>query len=86
MNWKHPRQEASLLSLTAEQEAALQRFQQEKLRIRKELRNVRHQLDKDIETLGSTLKFLNIVLLPLLLTLLLLALNYVRLRRHKVQP
>ena len=80
------RQEASLLSLTAEQEAALQRFQQEKLRIRKELRNVRHQLDKDIETLGSTLKFLNIVLLPLLLTLLLLALNYVRLRRHKVQP
>jgi ABC-type uncharacterized transport system involved in gliding motility auxiliary subunit len=79
------RNETSLLSLTPEQEAALQRFQQEKLRIRKELRNVRHQLDKDIEALGSTLKFLNIVLLPLLLTLLLLALNYVRLRRDRAE-
>ena len=43
-------------------------FQEEKLRIRKELRDVRHQLDKDIESLGSQLKFLNILLMPLLLT------------------
>jgi len=29
---------------------------------------VRHQLDQDIESLGATLKFLNIALIPLILT------------------
>lgn len=57
------------LELTAEQQAALQGFMQEKLRIRKELREVRYQLNADIEALGRTLKFLNIALVPLLLTL-----------------
>ncbi len=70
-----------LFSLTAEQEEALIRFQQEKLRIRKQLRDVRHQLDKDIETLGSNLKFLNVALIPILLTLMLLMFNYVRSRK-----
>jgi len=69
------------LSLSPEQDSALLQFQAEKLRIRKELRDVRHQLDKDIEALGTTLKFVNIALLPLLLILLLLAIHYVRLRR-----
>lgn len=57
------------MQLTAEQQAALQGFMQEKLRIRKELREVRYQLNADIEALGRTLKFLNIALVPLLLTL-----------------
>ena len=69
------------MSLSPEQEAALVRFQQEKLRIRKALRNVRHQLDKDIEMLGSTLKFMNIVLMPLVLTFILLVLKYLRLHQ-----
>jgi ABC-type uncharacterized transport system involved in gliding motility auxiliary subunit len=69
------------LSLSPEQETALLQFQAEKLRIRKDLRDVRHQLDKDIEALGTTLKFINIALLPLLLILLLMAIHYVRLRR-----
>lgn len=69
-----------LLTLTAEQEAALENFQDEKLRIRKELRDVRHRLDKDIEDLGTTLKFLNILLLPLLLTGLMLGVGMVRRR------
>jgi ABC-type uncharacterized transport system involved in gliding motility auxiliary subunit len=59
-----------LLTLSPEQAAALESFQQEKLRIRKELRDVRHGLDKDIEGLGANLKLINIGLLPLLLTLL----------------
>lgn len=59
-----------LLTLSPEQAAALESFQQEKLRIRKELRDVRHGLDKDIEGLGANLKLINIALLPLLLTLL----------------
>ncbi len=57
------------MELTAEQQAALQGYMQEKLRIRKELREVRYQLNADIEALGRTLRFLNIALVPLLLTL-----------------
>ncbi len=75
------RDEQNLMSLSPEQEATLVRFQQEKLRIRKALRNVRHQLDKDIEMLGSTLKFMNIVLMPLLLIFVLLVLKYLRLHQ-----
>ncbi len=56
------------LELTSEQQATLQQFLQEKLRIRKELREVRYQLNADIEALGRSLKFLNIALVPLLLT------------------
>lgn len=70
--------ESGLITLSPDQEAALLRFQEDKLRIRKELRDVRHQLDKDIEGLGSTLKFLNILLIPVLLTLALMMINYLR--------
>jgi len=73
--------EQNLLSLSPEQEAALLRFQDEKLRIRKQLRDVRHQLDKDIEDLGALLKLLNIVLFPMVLTLLVLFLHLARQRR-----
>jgi ABC-type uncharacterized transport system involved in gliding motility auxiliary subunit len=57
------------LVLNAEQEQMVQSFIAQKIEIRKELRVVRHQLDKDIELLGSKLKFITIVLMPLLLTL-----------------
>ncbi|WP_312842272.1 GldG family protein [Stutzerimonas nitrititolerans] len=69
------------LELTAEQQAALQGYMQDKLRIRKELREVRYQLNADIEALGRTLKFLNIALVPLLLTLGVLGLWFWRRRR-----
>lgn len=65
------------LSLSPEQEEAIKSFQQEKLKIRKALREVRHQLDKDIDGLGGTLKFLNIAVFPVLLTLILLMFNYI---------
>jgi ABC-type uncharacterized transport system involved in gliding motility auxiliary subunit len=64
--------ENKALVLSPEQEQALLDFQQQKLRIRKELREVRHQLDSDIEGLGTLLKIGNIVVAPLALTLLLL--------------
>jgi ABC-type uncharacterized transport system involved in gliding motility auxiliary subunit len=70
------------LEMTPAQQAAVQQFMQQKLAIRKELRNVRYQLNADIEALGSTLKFLNIVLVPLLLTLGVLALWLWRRRKH----
>src|SRR3990167_2961942 len=70
------------LELTPEQQAAVQQFVQQKLKIRKELREVRYQLNADIEALGSTLKFVNIALVPLLLTLGVLALWLWRRRKH----
>ena len=76
------RVEDGLLTLSSEQEDALIGFQEEKLRIRKELREVRHGLDKDIEGLGSRLKFLNILLMPLILTGILLAFRVLRLTRR----
>ena len=71
------------LTLSPEQEATLNGFQQEKLRIRKALRDVRHELDKDIESLGSWLKVLNIAIIPVLLTLLLLLLARLTLRKTR---
>ena len=79
------RVEDGLLTLSPEQEATLVNFQEEKLRIRKALREVRHRLDQDIEQLGGKLKFINILLMPLLLTLGLLGVSQLGLlsRRHK---
>lgn len=57
------------LELTPEQQATVQQFLQDKLKIRKELREVRYQLNADIDSLGRALKFVNIALVPLLLTL-----------------
>ena len=68
----------NLLALSPEQEQAITQFQDEKLRIRKQLRDVRHQLDKDIEGLGATLKLINIIVLPLLLVLVIFAMRYTR--------
>ena len=70
------------LELTPEQQATVQQFLQEKLKIRKELREVRYQLNADIEALGRALKFVNIALVPLLLTLGVLALWLWRRRKH----
>jgi len=77
------RTEQNLLSLSPEQQAELERFQEEKLRIRKELREVRRQLDQDIASLGATLKFINIVLAPVFLTLVLWFFNYLRTERKR---
>jgi ABC-type uncharacterized transport system involved in gliding motility auxiliary subunit len=57
------------LVLSPEQEAELTRFQQERVRIRKELRDVRRSLDIEIERLGTRLKILNIALVPALLAI-----------------
>ncbi|UAA37805.1 Gldg family protein [Paraneptunicella aestuarii] len=63
--------ESGALTLSKEQEEAIKEFNEKRIEIRKELREVRHQLDKDIESLGSRLKFLNIALMPILLVLML---------------
>lgn len=69
------------LELTPEQQATVQQFLQEKLAIRKELREVRYRLNADIEALGRSLKFVNIGLVPLLLTVAVFGLWLLRRRR-----
>ena len=71
-----------VLRLSDEQEAALMRFQDEKLRIRKALRDVRHRLDQDIDQLGGQLKLFNIIVLPILLTLMLAMAAWAQLRKR----
>ena len=71
------------LVLSAEQKSELENFTRRKGEIRKELRDVRRSLDADIESLGSRLKFINIVLVPLLVTLAAVGFAIWRARRRR---
>ena len=74
------------LELTAEQQATVQQFLDEKLQLRRELREVRYQLNSDIEALGTKLKFFNIGVMPILLTFMLVMLSLSRrIRRMQVE-
>ncbi|MDP6540339.1 MAG: ABC transporter, partial [Planctomycetota bacterium] len=70
----------SSIILSPEQQAEIEAFRAERLDTRKELRDVKHQLKKDIERLGSRLKLLNIFVLPLLLPALIALLATMRAR------
>jgi ABC-type uncharacterized transport system involved in gliding motility auxiliary subunit len=70
------------LILTPAQEQEIEHFQAEKLRIRKELRAVRAGLDQDISSLGTTLKILNIVVVPAVFALAALLIAVWRRRRR----
>lgn len=65
----------------ASQKQAVDQFVKRKLQIRAELREVQRQLDADIEALGARLKFIDILLMPMLLTLIALAYGAWRARR-----
>ncbi len=76
-------QDAKAFELDAAQVQELQRFVAEKMRIRTDLREVQHQLGSDIESLGATLKAINIFVAPLLLVLLVFGVARWRLRRRR---
>jgi len=63
----------SEMILSPEQQAELTKFLDQKVVIRKQLRQVRHSLDENIDALGARLKFLNIGLMPILITIAALA-------------
>lgn len=65
-------------AISPDLQGTLEQLQREKLELRKQLREVRHKLDRDIEALGRTLELLNIAVAPVLMTLLL----YVLYRAH----
>lgn len=63
-------QEGNILTLSPEQQVELDRFLESKLAVRKELRAVRYNLNKDVEALEGWLKFINIAGVPLLLIII----------------
>jgi ABC-type uncharacterized transport system involved in gliding motility auxiliary subunit len=63
------KQSAHGSSRTAAQKAAVAQFTQRKLAIRGELRGVQRSLDADIEQLSMELKFIDILLMPILVVL-----------------
>ena len=72
------REGSDVLSLSAEQQQEVDSFRAEQLTIRRELREVQHQLGQDIEKLGGWIKLLNIVLMPLIVTVVALVLRHRR--------
>ena len=69
------------LLLTQEQADEIEKFRLEQIKTRKELRAVQHELQKNIERLGTQLKFINIGLIPLIIALLALIAGIHRARR-----
>ena len=53
--------------LSADQQAEIKQFREEQVKTRKALRNVQHELQKNIEKLGTTLKVINIFVAPIII-------------------
>jgi hypothetical protein len=68
--------------LTAAQQAEIERFRREMVQTRAQLREVQHNLRKDIDALGAFLAFINIALVPLLVSIFAIALAAFRRRRR----
>lgn len=77
------RQDGDLFLFSPAQEAELGRFQDEQLRIRRALRDVRRELDASIERLGAQLKIINIAVVPALVALVALVAAALRNRRRR---
>ena len=76
------REDRSSLLMSPEQQAEIQRFQDEQLRIRRELRGVQRQLDSSIEGLGTVLKIVNILAVPVALGIFALVVVFLKRRRR----
>ncbi|MGE7138546.1 GldG family protein [Luteibacter sp. NPDC031894] len=74
---------ATNTTATAEQRREVEQYLQRKLAIGKELRDVQHQLNAEIDALGLRLKFINIVLVPGLVALVGLLYGWRRTRRGR---
>lgn len=75
------REDSGNLLMTPEQQREIDRFVDQRAQIRRDLRAVQRDLDRNIERLGTWLKVINIGLVPLLLTVIALAALFRRKRR-----
>lgn len=69
------------LVMTDEQQAAIDEFVEQRVTIRKALRDVRYQLERDIDALGNWLKLVNVAAAPVALMFLLFFLFWIGKRR-----
>ena len=69
--------------LSAEQMQEYQKFQNQRLQTRKQLRDVKYNLAKDIDQLGRDLKIINIAAVPAVITVLALVFAFVKRRRQR---
>jgi len=69
--------------LTPEQQKEVENFQKQALDTRKKLRGVKSNLRQDIERLGTQLKFINVGLIPILVTLGAVGLGFYRVSRRR---
>jgi ABC-type uncharacterized transport system involved in gliding motility auxiliary subunit len=76
----------SSLIVTPQEQEEIEHFEQEKIRIRKELRAVRAGLDADISRLGTEIKIVDIIVIPALFALLALGFAAWRRRRRARRP
>jgi ABC-type uncharacterized transport system involved in gliding motility auxiliary subunit len=74
---------AATATTTVEQRREVEQYLQRKLAIGKELRDVQHQLNAEIDALGLRLKFINIVLVPGIVALAGLIYGWRRTRRSR---
>ncbi|MBT8050738.1 MAG: Gldg family protein [Gammaproteobacteria bacterium] len=77
--------EGDLTVISDEQQEEIQRFMDRRLEIRRELRQVQHDLRRDIDRLDTRIKVVNIVLVPALVMVMALA-YAMRRRRRQRQP
>ncbi len=78
-----PAKGSQVSTITTEQRHEIEQFRQRQLAINQELRNVQHQLNAEIDALGLRLKFINIVLVPVLVALIGLLYGWRRTRRRR---
>lgn len=71
--------------LSSDEQQTIERFRTEATRIRRELRDVQHALNRDIDTLATTVKALNIVAVPLLVAVAAVILAMARVRRRALR-
>ncbi|MBM3565883.1 MAG: ABC transporter [Alphaproteobacteria bacterium] len=71
--------------LSDAEEAAIAKFRDEMVRVRRELREVQHGLDRDIERLGAWVKAVNIGLVPLGVLVAALLMGLARRHRRRVR-
>lgn len=81
---QNKKEDQTTVILSAEQQAALDGFRRELVATRKELRSVQHELQKNIESLESIVKFLNVGFMPLVVVVggLLISAYHVRRRQR----
>jgi ABC-type uncharacterized transport system involved in gliding motility auxiliary subunit len=85
-NMQNQKQKGNEFMLNIKQQQEVANFRAEKIKIRKELRNVQHELQKNIASLETQMKFINIGLMPLLIGIGGITLGILNRRRKNIVP